>query len=79
MSSFAALLLLQSAALFPRMANAEIQGPVCRGTLLQLNVRESGESRTDRFRFNLRIEAEASTSAAGWNSSVGVWPRCARS
>ena len=64
MSSFAALLLLQSAALFPRRANAEIQGPVCRGTLLQLNVRESGESRTDRFRFNLRIEAEASTSAA---------------
>ncbi len=61
MSLFAALLLLPSAALFPRTAKAEIQGPVCRGTLLQLNVRESGESRTDRFRFNLRLEAEAST------------------
>ena len=64
MSLFAALVLLQSAALFPRAVKAEIQGPVCRGTLLQLNLRESTESRTDRFRFNLRLEAEAATTSA---------------
>ena len=59
-----ALLLLPAVSLLPSSAQAQIQGPACRGTLLQLNVRESGESRTDRFRFNLGIEAEASTSAA---------------
>ena len=50
--------------LLPHSAKAQIQGPACRGTLLQLNLRESGESRTERFRFNLRLDAEASTSAA---------------
>ncbi|WP_114993529.1 SIMPL domain-containing protein [Synechococcus sp. UW179A] len=60
----AAVLLAPAVSLLPHAAKAEIQGPVCRGTLLQLNLRESGESRTDRFRFNLRLEAEASTSAA---------------
>ena len=59
-----ALLLLPAVSLLSSSAQAQIQGPACRGTLLQLNVRESGESRTDRFRFNLGIEAEASTSAA---------------
>ena len=60
----AALLLGPAVSLLPRAAKAEIQGPVCRGTLLQLNLQESGESRTDRFRFNLRLEAEGSTTAA---------------
>ena len=71
MSLFAALLLLPSAALLPRTAKAEIQGPFCRGTLLQLNVRESGESRTDRFRFNLRLEAEASTTSGALQQLSG--------
>ena len=59
-----AALLLQSVLLLPLTAQAQIQGPVCRGTLLQLNLRESGESPTESFRFNLRLEAEASTAAA---------------
>ena len=59
-----ALLVLPAVSLFPLAALAEIQGPECRGTLLQLNLRESGESPTESFRFNLRLEAEASTSAA---------------
>ena len=67
----AALLVLQAAALLPRAAKAEIQGPVCRGTLLQLNLRESGESRTDRFRFNLRLEAEASTTSGALEQLSG--------
>ena len=71
MSLLAALLLVQLAALFPRLAKAEIQGPVCSGTLLKLNLRESGESRTDRFRFNLRLEAEASTPAGALEQLSG--------
>ena len=59
-----ALLVLPTVSLFPLAARAQIQGPVCRGTLLQLNLRESGESPTESFRFNLRLEAEAPTSAA---------------
>ncbi len=59
-----ALLLCPAVSLLPRSAKAEIEAPVCRGTLLQLTLRESGESRTDRFRFNLRLDAKASTSAA---------------
>ena len=59
-----ALLVLPAVSLFPLAALAEIQGPECRGTLLQLNLRESGESPTESFRFNLRLEAQASTSAA---------------
>ena len=58
------LLLLPTASMLSSSAQAQIQGPACRGTLLQLMLRESGESRTDRFRFNLRLEAQASTSAA---------------
>ena len=58
------LLVLPTVSLFPLAARAQIQGPVCRGTLLQLNLRESGESPTESFRFNLRLEAEAPTSAA---------------
>ncbi|MDP7327550.1 MAG: SIMPL domain-containing protein [Prochlorococcaceae cyanobacterium ETNP7_MAG_30] len=33
----------------------------CDGTLLQLSVQESGEMRSDRFRFSLQVEAEAGT------------------
>ena len=67
----AALLLGPAISLLPHAAKAEIQGPVCRGTLLQLNVHESGESRTDRFRFNLRLEAEGSTTAAALEQLSG--------
>ena len=59
-----ALLVLPTVSLSPLAALAEIQGPECRGILLQLNLRESGESPTESFRFNLRLEAEAPTSAA---------------
>ena len=59
-----ALLVLPTVSLFPLAALAEIRGPECRGILLQLNLRESGESPTESFRFNLRLEAEAPTSAA---------------
>ena len=59
-----ALLVLPTVSLFPLATLAEIQGPECRGILLQLNLRESGESPTESFRFNLRLEAEAPTSAA---------------
>ena len=59
-----ALLVLPTVSLFPLAALAEIRGPECRGILLQLNLRESGESPTESFRFNLRLEAEAPTNAA---------------
>ena len=59
-----ALLVLPTVSLFPLAALAEIRGPECRGILLQLNLRESGESPTESFRFNLGLEAEAPTSAA---------------
>ena len=59
-----ALLLGSALSLLSHSAKAEIQGPACRGTLLQLTLRESGASQTESFRFNLRLEAEASTSAA---------------
>ena len=36
----------------------------CDGTLLQLSVRESGEMRSDRFRFTFQVEAEAETPSA---------------
>ena len=62
--SLVAILFFLPAGSLLSVAQAEIQGPVCRGTLLQLTLLESGESRTDRFRFNLRLESEASTSAA---------------
>ena len=57
--------------LLPNSAKAQIQGPSCRGTLLQLNLRESGESRTESFLFNLRLEAEASSSAAALEQLSG--------
>ena len=57
--------------LLPNSAKAQIQGPSCRGTLLQLNLRESGESRTESFRFNLRLESEASSSAAALEQLSG--------
>ena len=37
---------------------------VCKGTLLQLQVRESGSSVTDRFRFSLGLQAEAASKQA---------------
>ena len=45
-------------------ARAQVQGPRCNGTVLHLTVQERGETRTDRFRFMLRLEAEASNAAA---------------
>ena len=45
-------------------ARAQVQGPRCNGTVLQLIVQEQGDTRTDRFRFTLRLEAEASNTAA---------------
>ena len=44
----------------PAMASAQ----VCQGTLLQLQVQERGSSATDRFRFSLRLQAEAPSKAA---------------
>ena len=70
--SLAAVLLLgPTGSLIPFAAKAAIQGPVCRGTLLQLNLRESGKSQTESFRFNLRLEAEASSSAAALEQFSG--------
>ena len=37
---------------------------VCNGTLLQIKVLERGTAVSDRFRFSLRLEAEASTKSA---------------
>jgi len=64
-AAIAALLSVPALSVVPQASAAEIQTPTpgCNGTLLQLTVRESGESRADRFRFNLRLEADASTSA----------------
>ena len=44
----------------PALASAQ----VCKGTLLQLQVQESGSSATDRFRFLLGLQAEAPSKAA---------------
>ena len=44
----------------PALASAQ----VCKGTLLQLQVRESGSSATDRFRFSLGLQAEAASKEA---------------
>ncbi|WP_244281546.1 SIMPL domain-containing protein [Synechococcus sp. UW105] len=40
---------------------------VCNGTLLQIKVLERGNAVSDRFRFSLRLEAEASTKSAAMN------------
>ena len=53
--------------LYPSVSSAawaEVRGPRCSGTVLQLSVQEQGDTRTDRFRFTLRLEAEASSTAA---------------
>ena len=53
--------------LYPSVSSAawaEVRGPRCSGTVLQLTVQEQGDTRTDRFRFTLRLEAEASNTAA---------------
>jgi len=44
----------------PALASAQ----VCKGTLLQLQVRESGSSASDRFRFSLGLQAEAPSKEA---------------
>ena len=44
-------------------ARAEVRGPLCSGTVLQLSVQERGETRADRFRFTSRLEVEASSTA----------------
>lgn len=52
---------------FPALSaplRAQVQGPRCSGTVLHLTVQEQGHTRTDRFRFTLRLEAEASNAAA---------------
>ncbi len=36
----------------------------CKGTLLQINVQESGSTASDRFRFSLGLQAEASSKSA---------------
>ena len=41
----------------PALASAQ----VCKGTLLQLQVRESGSSTMDRFRFSVGLQAEAAS------------------
>ena len=48
---------------FSPAARAEVRGPGCSGTVLQLSVQERGETRIDRFRFTLRLEAEGSSAA----------------
>ena len=45
-------------------ARADVRGPGCSGTVLQLSVQERGETRANRFRFTLRLEAEGSSAAA---------------
>ena len=52
-------------------ARAEIRGPGCSGTVLQLSVQERGETRTDRFRFTLGLVAEGSSSAAALDQLNG--------
>lgn len=54
-------LLLPVALLAPSRADP---GPACAGTLLQLQVEESGTAAFDRFRFDLGLEAEASSQHA---------------
>ena len=44
----------------PALASAQ----VCKGTLLQLQVRESGSSTMDRFRFSVGLQAEAASKEA---------------
>ena len=44
----------------PGLASAQ----VCKGTLLQINVQESGSTASDRFRFSLGLQAEAPSKSA---------------
>ena len=44
----------------PVLASAQ----VCKGTLLQINVQESGSTASDRFRFSLGLQAEAPSKSA---------------
>jgi uncharacterized protein YggE len=63
-SGLAALSLLPVVALLPRQVQAQVRPAACAGTLLELSVEERGETRTDRFRFALRLEAEGATTEA---------------
>jgi uncharacterized protein YggE len=64
LSGFAALSLLPVVSLLPLKVQAQVRPAACAGTLLELSVEERGETRTDRFRFALRLEAEGATTAA---------------
>lgn len=59
-----ALVSLPTAFLPPAASAAAANPPVCNGTLLELSVSEQGQTRSDRFRFSLRIQAEGATVAA---------------
>ncbi|QBE67913.1 hypothetical protein SynWH8101_0301 [Synechococcus sp. WH 8101] len=64
LSGFAALSLLPVVALLPLKVQAQVRPAACAGTVLELRVLERGQTRTDRFRFALRLEAEGATTAA---------------
>lgn len=70
-SCLAVVTSLLAAVVVPSSVRAESQGPQCRGTLLQLMVQERGQARSERFRFNLRLEAEAASSAAALDQLNG--------
>ena len=70
-SCLAVVTSLLAAVVVPSSVRAERQGPRCRGTLLQLMVQERGQARSERFRFNLRLEAEAASSAAALDQLNG--------
>jgi uncharacterized protein YggE len=63
-SGLAALSLLPVVALLPRQVQAQVRPAACAGTVLELRVLERGQTRTDRFRFALRLEAEGATTEA---------------
>ena len=63
-SGFAVVSLLPVVALLPLEVQAQVRPAACVGTVLELSVLERGQTQTDRFRFALRLEAEAATTAA---------------
>jgi len=48
----------------PSVTQAQTRTAACHGTLLALSVLERGQTRSDRFRFRLRLEAKAPDGAA---------------
>lgn len=69
---FRSCLLSRAATVIPVVAGVALSSAipvrasvqVCNGTLLQLQVQESGSTASDRFRFSLELKAEASSKAA---------------